>query len=237
MALKDHILKLADGVSKCQENAKSLAQVIFRGLDDIADNLPDSPGGGSTVEVTQVLESGTKIATITVDNTPTDLFAPSPTEPTDVDVTQIVSTGTKIATITVDNVPTDLYAPAGSASHIYSTTEQVIGKWIDNKDLYEVTVSMDNPTAGSSGSCTYIEVPYSVNFIDYGELENVSVYDSNDQRWYHLPFQRIQSTESINVQAMALSTGGYALTIHWITAGNTYNITKIRYTIHYTKSS
>ena len=34
-------------------------------------------GGGSTVSVTQVLTSGTKIATITVDNVDTDLYAPS----------------------------------------------------------------------------------------------------------------------------------------------------------------
>lgn len=140
MALKDHILKLADGVSKCQENAKSLAQVIFRGLDDIADNLPDSPGGGSEVSVTQVLSSGTKIATITVDDTPTDLYAPTPTAPTDVDVTQVVSTGTKIATISVDNVPTDIYAPAGSSID-YSQNEHIIGKWIDGtSDVYEKTI-------------------------------------------------------------------------------------------------
>lgn len=174
MALKDHILKLADGVSKCQENAKSLAQVIFRGLDDIADNLPEHPGGGSDVsvtqvlssgtktatitvddtptdlyapdptdvDVTQVLSSGTKIATVTVDDTPTDLYAPTPAQPTDVDVTQVVSTGTKIATITVDNVPTDIYAP--SVSQDYSTTEHVVGKWIDGvTDVYEITL---NPT-------------------------------------------------------------------------------------------
>lgn len=172
MALKDHILKLADGVSKCQENAKSLAQVIFRGLDDIADNLPEHPGGGSDVSVTQVLSSGTKtatitvddvdtdlyapdptdvgvtqvqttgtkIATISVDNVPTDIYAPTPSTPTDVDVTQVVSTGTKIATITVDNVPTDIYAPAGGASQDYSTTEHVVGKWIDGTtDVYERT--------------------------------------------------------------------------------------------------
>ena len=145
MALKDHILKLADGVSKCQENAKSLAQVIFRGLDDIADNLPDSPGGGSTVDVTQVLSSGTKIATITVDDDPTDLYAPDPTAPTDVDVTQVVSTGTKIATITVDDVPTDIYAPSASG-HTYSTTEQVVGKWVDGiTDVYEKSVITEIP--------------------------------------------------------------------------------------------
>lgn len=181
MALKDHILKLADGVSKCQENAKSLAQVIFRGLDDIADNLPEHPGGGSDVSVTQVLSSGTKtatitvddvdtdlyapdptdvvvtqeqtsgtkIATITVDDTPTDLYAPTPAQPTDVDVTQVISTGTKIATITVDDVPTDIYAPNASG-HIYSTTEQVVGKWVDGRDIYEITFETSNSTINAS---------------------------------------------------------------------------------------
>lgn len=122
MALKDHILKLADGVSKCQENAKSLAQVIFRGLDDIADNLPEHPGGGSDVSVTQVLSSGTKTATITVDNVDTDLYAP---DPTDVDVTQVLSSGTKIATVTVDDVPTDIYAPTPSQPTDVDVTQVV----------------------------------------------------------------------------------------------------------------
>ena len=73
--------------------------------------LVDLIGGGSTVEVTQVLGSGTKIAIIKVDDNSVDLYAP---DPTDVNVTQVVSTGTKIATIEVDGVSTDLYAPEGS---------------------------------------------------------------------------------------------------------------------------
>lgn len=141
MALKDHILKLADGVSKCQENAKSLAQVIFRGLDDIADNLPEHPGGGSDVSVTQILSSGTKTATITVDDTPTDLYAP---DPTDVDVTQVQTSGTKIATITVDDTPTDLYAPSPSAptdvnvTQVISTGTKIATITVDNvpTDIY-----------------------------------------------------------------------------------------------------
>lgn len=141
MALKDHILKLADGVSKCQENAKSLAQVIFRGLDDIADNLPEHPGGGSDVSVTQVLSSGTKTATITVDDTPTDLYAP---DPTDVDVTQVQTSGTKIATITVDDTPTDLYAPSPTAptdvdvTQVVSTGTKIATITVDNvpTDIY-----------------------------------------------------------------------------------------------------
>lgn len=56
-----------------------------------------------------------------------------------VEVTQVVSSGTKIASVKVDNETTDLYAP--SAVHNYSTTEHVVGKWIDNNDIYEITVT------------------------------------------------------------------------------------------------
>lgn len=217
MALKDHILKLADGVSKCQENAKSLAQVIFRGLDDIADNLPEHPGGGSDVSVTQVLSSGTKtatitvddvdtdlyapdptdvdvtqvqtsgtkIATITVDDTPTDLYAPSPSAPTDVDVTQIVSTGTKIATITVDNVPTDIYAPSASG-HNYSTSEQVVGKWSDGNDLYELQINTTTPSTSDVSSTIYsfgsvVDIKlFNGVIIDGGSAYGINTYWDNE---------------------------------------------------------
>lgn len=73
--------------------------------------LIDLVGGGSTVEFEQVLESGEKIGVITIDNVPTDIYAPTPEEPTSVDVTQVLSSGTKIATIEVDGESTDIYAP------------------------------------------------------------------------------------------------------------------------------
>ena len=76
---------------KCQENARAIAQQI------------KSSGSGSDVTVTQVVESGTKIATIGVDDVSTDLYAP------EVSVTQVLSSGTKIATIAVGDTSTDLY--------------------------------------------------------------------------------------------------------------------------------
>ena len=200
ITIKQAFQKLAMVTGAALKNPWFIGRNLSQAFADIAANIEEG-GGGSTVEVTQVLESGTKIATITVDDTPTDLYAPAAT------------------------------------THTYSTTPQVVGKWIDNSDLYEVTVSIDNPQSGTSGSSTYIEASYSANDIDFAMLENVSIFDATDSRWYHLPFQRIQSNESINVQAMALSNGSFALTIHWVTAGNTYSITKIRYTLRYTKKS
>ena len=50
--------------TKCQENARAIAQQMKNG------------GSGSDVEVTQIQATGTKIATIEVDDVSTDLYAP-----------------------------------------------------------------------------------------------------------------------------------------------------------------
>ena len=55
----------------------------------------------------------------------------------DVEVTQVVSSGTRIASVKVGEETTDLYAP--SALHDYSTSEHIVGKWIDGKDIFEKT--------------------------------------------------------------------------------------------------
>lgn len=66
---------------------------------------------GSDVVVDQVLDSGTKIATISVDGSPTDIYAPNPGSNVSVDA--ILTTGTQIASISVGNQSYDLYAPTG----------------------------------------------------------------------------------------------------------------------------
>jgi len=63
------------------------------------------------VVVDQVLDSGIKIATISVDGSPTDIYAPNPGS--DVSVDAILTTGTQIASISVGNQSYDLYAPTG----------------------------------------------------------------------------------------------------------------------------
>ena len=115
--------------------------------------LIDLVGGGSEVEVTQVVSSGTKIATITVDDTPTDLYAPD--AGSDVEVTQVVSSGEKIATITIDDTPTDIYAPEGgsdvSVTQVISSGEKIATINVDNvpTDIYA-------PEGGSDVSVTQV---------------------------------------------------------------------------------
>lgn len=56
--------------------------------------------------------------------------------------TQLQASGTQIAEIDINGVTTNVYAPSGGGgggSVNYSTTEQVVGTWIDSKPVYQKT--------------------------------------------------------------------------------------------------
>lgn len=107
-------------------------------------------GGGSSVEWTQLLSEGTKIATITIDDEPYDVYAPTPpsaladlssdsTHRTVTDAektswdgksvvacTQVLSTGTLIGTITINGTTVNLYAPNGGGSGDTVSWSQIV---------------------------------------------------------------------------------------------------------------
>ena len=85
-------------------------------LAKVADNMKNIPtgggGSGDSVSWTQILQSGEKIATITINGTDYDVYAPQGGSSGDsVSWSQAVQSGTKIATITIDGTPTDVYVP------------------------------------------------------------------------------------------------------------------------------
>lgn len=47
-----------------------------------------------------------------------------------------------------------------------STTEKVVGKWIDGKDLYERVVKIDNPVIGSTEN-----YPHGISNFNFGYVE------------------------------------------------------------------
>lgn len=126
--------------------------------------IPQGGGSGSSVVWTQIQQSGTKIATISIDGTDTDVYAPNGGSGggDSVSWSQVVQSGTKIGTITINNTPTDVYVPTvptktsdltndsnfvSDASYVhtdnnYTTTEK-------NKlaDLNQVEA---NPSSGTS---------------------------------------------------------------------------------------
>lgn len=111
---------------KCQENSRAIAQQMTSG------------GSGADVSVTQVLSSGTKIATIEVDDVSTDLYCETVPSTYDADDVVYDNTTSGLTATDVQSAIDEIVQGIGDNSHDYSTTEQVVGKWIDGTtDVYE----------------------------------------------------------------------------------------------------
>ena len=122
----------------------SRAEDILRGdttnvpqsrVEDLLIQLIEQGGGSSGVIVTPILEAGVKIASISVNGSVIDIYAPNDTVGSIVSISTIQQTGTKIATLTIDNTDYDIYAPAGGSSNLYGTTAPTSEQG-SNGDIY-----------------------------------------------------------------------------------------------------
>lgn len=75
MTIKEAFQKLSKVTNAGIKNPWFVIRNLGQTFADVADNIEEG-GGGSTVEVEPILESGTKIATISVDDDDFDLYAP-----------------------------------------------------------------------------------------------------------------------------------------------------------------
>ena len=172
-------------------------------------------GGGSPVTVTQVLTSGTKIATIGVDGTDTDLFAPSGGGGgSTVSVTQIQSTGTKIATVTVDGNGTDLYSPAAPVTDVQVNGTSVVTSGVANVPVASSsTAGVVAPNSGfainASTGAMGLSTP-SDSVIKAGANTNygISPYVQHKSVFYGLAKAAGDSTQSSSSNAVGTYTDG-----------------------------
>lgn len=113
---------------KCQENSRAIAQQMTSG------------GSGADVSVTQVLSSGTKIATIEVDDVSTDLYCETVPATYDADDVNYDNTTSGLTATDVQGAIDEIVQEISDISYDYSTTEHIIGKWVDGTtDVYEKT--------------------------------------------------------------------------------------------------
>lgn len=116
-------------------------------------------GGGSSITITPSLESGTKVADYTIDETSGSLYAPTPTEYTAGTNVQISEENVISATDTTYTAGNNITIENGVISatqneNIYSTTETVIGKWVDNSNIYRICKQITNSLTLSANSWT-----------------------------------------------------------------------------------
>lgn len=119
-----------------------------------------------------------------------------------VTVTQTLTEGTEIGSIKVNNNTTVLYAPAGGSQN-YSTTEHIVGKWIDGKDIYEITVS------GLEVTLTSNEWSYYTGISGIEELIDLEMYSVVSDRYVKIGYAECTRQEAspygIMMQATSIS--------------------------------
>lgn len=139
-----------------------------------------------------------------------------------VTVTPITDSGTKIAEIKVNNTTSNLYAPG---SNDYSTDEQEVGKWIDNKTLFRKVVTSDTAPTADTWSTVALPADISVKMFDAyyvrstGDIDKFSVYRATSP-----------------AEALTCSVSGSSA-LYRVSAPFISNFSEFRIIIYYTKSS
>lgn len=139
-----------------------------------------SGGSGSTVVWTQIQQSGTKIATITIDGVDTDVYAPTGGSGggDTVTWTQIQQSGTKIGTITINGTPTDVYVPTPidvEANPSETATAGDLTKLKVGSSIYSI------PSGGSGGASSLSDL----DDVTITNLQNGQIlkYNSTTGKW------------------------------------------------------
>lgn len=140
--------------------------------------IPSGGSGGSTVEWEQLQITGTKIATITIDNVPIDVYAPSGGGSGDeVSWNQVLGSGTEIGTITINGTPITVYAPTPidvEANPSGSATAGDLTKLKVGSSIYSI------PSGGSGGSGHTILDDDGTALAQEDDLQFVGVYSEDD---------------------------------------------------------
>ena len=145
-------------VNTTYNNASSSAAGLMSSADKT--KLDGIYAGADAVSFTRNLSSGTKIGTININGTSTDIYAPTPESGgSTVTYTPTVTSGVQLGTIVIDGVSKVIYAPEDAGSDVTWSATQTSGTKIgtlnvDGKDyvLYAPTpTTYNNATTTQSG--------------------------------------------------------------------------------------
>ena len=165
---------------KVDLNAKQNVLTAGTGISIVNNVISATNTGGSTVTVTPVLSTGTRVAAMEVDGTIYTLFAPTPPS---VGVTQVVNQGVELARVTINGVATSIYAPESST--VLSGTSAPSSSLGEDNNLYvQYTVESGNYTVDMtyvklSGAWVELSMGGGTGNVDDVYVNGTSVLDSN----------------------------------------------------------
>ncbi len=116
-----------------------------------------SSGGGASVALSNVAQTGTRIVTISIDGVPTDIKAPT-SGGSSVAIRNLLQSGTLIGTLTIDGVDYSLRAPSssGGGSNVRLWPILESGTLIAIMDIDGYEYHLYAPSGGGGGSSVSI---------------------------------------------------------------------------------
>ena len=149
----------------------------------------------------------------------------------------LVSAGTVDPTVEYfisDGIPSSV-----EYSHNYSTTEHIVGTWIDGKTLYERTLYWDNTTHTFVTGANALA--HDIQNMDYRQLVSGTfsyVYTTSGTTRFYYPLPYSNDTPTGGAANLVKSLGNNAIGIFVGNDYNSYKTTiKVWITIQYTKST
>ena len=183
----------------------SRAEAILRGnetvvpmsrIEDLLKQLiAGGGGGGSTVTITTDYQTGTKIATLTIDGTDYNVYIPTDQIGSIVSITTDYQEGTKIATLTIDDTDYNIYIPQDQVGNTnYSGTTDPTAAVGNDKDLYfkVATTTVDSTLATETWTPRSLGEVMQIKYSDVAtSFDTVSFQLNNISYFTDIPFSEI----------------------------------------------
>lgn len=131
-------------------------------------------------------------------------------------------------TKTTDTAGSGTWTTQGGYAHHYSTSEKVIGTWIDGKPIYEKTIAKQNYRLESGSN----QISLDVSNIDVLVDSNVQVTNSSHTNQRKLNVSEISGGSDDLYYIINYTTG-----VLWLYANATWGSPNIYITVQYTKST
>lgn len=132
-------------------------------------------------------------------------------------------------TKTTDTPGSGTWGTNGCFTEHYSTSEQIVGTWIDGRPIYQKTI----PFTGTYNVAAQTYIPHGITNLDL-VLKLVGTCKRGNKR-IALPFLHHTTDDwSINIYDADASTGNVTL---WVGTNNSTNVTDISITMQYVKTA
>lgn len=138
---------------------------------------------------------------------------------------------------TDDTAGSGQWTPQGVPAIHYSEEEQVVGTWINGKTLYARTFVNENLTKSAVSSYdVYTVGTFDIN-AEMAFFITGALYETNDQRYFTLPYERsYSSTQKVYQELYTDATGKLYILASSIRSSG-FNFSKAYITAYYTKRS